>query len=93
MQQKNLIIPIVGDFAGPKAVRSIASYVRDHNAEVHVFYVSNVEEYIQSPRAVWTSYCRNLATLPVSESSTLVRFGRAGRGSFLSPMPPFIKGC
>ena len=93
MQQKNLIVPVVGDFAGPKAVRAISGYVRDHGAAVTAFYVSNVEEYISSPQSVWLAYCRNLATLPVNTASTFIRFGRAGRGSFLGPMAPFIKGC
>lgn len=91
MQQKNLIIPIVGDFAGPKAIRSVARYVQDHGATVSAFYVSNVEEYIMSPATVWTAYCKNLATLPVNASSTFIRFGRGGRGSFLNAMQPFIK--
>jgi hypothetical protein len=93
MQQRNLIIPVVGDFAGPRAMRAVGQYLREHNASVAAFYVSNVEEYIQSPRSVWSAYCRNLASLPVSPSGVFIRFGRAGRGSFLGSMPPFIRSC
>lgn len=93
MQQKNLIVPVVGDFAGPKAIRAIAKYLLDHSAVVSAFYVSNVEEYIASPASVWSAYCRNIATLPLNASSTFIRFGRSGRGSFLGAMQPFIKGC
>jgi hypothetical protein len=93
MQQKNLIVPVVGDFAGPKALRSIASYVQEHKAEVTAFYVSNVEEYIQYPPQTWRAYCRNIAALPVNASSTFIRFGRGGRGSFLGPMPSFAASC
>ena len=93
MQQKNLIVPIVGDFAGPKAMRTVAAYVREHNAEVTTFYVSNVEEYILSPQSVWTSYCRNIATLPMNTSSTFIRFRRNGGGSRLDLMLPFAKNC
>ena len=93
MQQKNLIVPVVGDFAGPKALRSVATYIRDHNATVSAFYVSNVEEYISSPRSVWSAYCRNLASLPTSPTSTFIRFGRGGRGSWIASMPSFIKSC
>jgi hypothetical protein len=93
MQQKNLIIPVVGDFAGPKAIRAVARYIKDHNAQVTAFYVSNVEEYISSPRSVWSAYCGNLATLPINTSSTFIRFGRGGRGSFLGSMPSFIRSC
>jgi hypothetical protein len=93
MHQKNLIVPIVGDFAGPKAIRAVAAYVREHKAEVTAFYVSNVEEYISLPRSAWSAYCGNIATLPINASSTFIRFGRAGRGSYLGPMPSFIKSC
>jgi len=93
MQQKNLIVPVVGDFSGPKAMRAVAGYIREHGAEVTAFYVSNVEEYISSPQSVWTSYCRNIAAFPINQSSTFIRFGRGGRGSFLGPMLPFTKNC
>lgn len=43
---KNLIVPVVGDFAGDKALRGIADYVRSHDAIISVFYVSNVEYYL-----------------------------------------------
>jgi hypothetical protein len=93
MQLKNLIVPVVGNFAGPKAIRAVAKYLHDHGAIVSAFYVSNVEEYIASPAAVWSAYCRNIATLPLNASSTFIRFGRGGRGSFLGAMQPFARSC
>jgi len=57
MQQKNLIVPLVGDFAGPKTIRSVAQYLKDHGATVGVFYISNVEDYIQS---AWARYTGNI---------------------------------
>jgi hypothetical protein len=93
MQQRNLIVPVVGDFAGPKALRAIARYVQEHDAQITAFYVSNVEEYIQSPLQKWAAYCRNIAALPINASSTFIRFGRGGRGSFLGPMRSFSASC
>jgi hypothetical protein len=93
MQQKNLIVPVVGDFAGPKALRSVARYLQEHTAQVTAFYVSNVEEYIQFPQQTWTAYCRNIAELPINPSSTFIRFGRGGMGSFLGPMQSFAATC
>ncbi len=46
MERDNLIVPVVGDFAGPKAIRGVGSYLRDHNATVTAFYLSNVEQYL-----------------------------------------------
>ena len=43
LQEKNLIVPVVGDFAGPKAIRAVGDYVRAQRATVSAFYVSEVE--------------------------------------------------
>jgi hypothetical protein len=73
MQRKNLIVPVVGDFAGPKALRTIGLYLKDHHATVSAFYVSNVEMYIL-PSPQWKSYCANIAALPMDQSSQFIRF-------------------
>jgi len=70
MHQKNLIVPIVGDFGGPRALQMVGKYVRDHGAIVSVFYLSNVEDYIQP---VLAGYVRNVASLPVDDSSLFIR--------------------
>jgi hypothetical protein len=74
MQQKNLIVPIVGDFGGPRAIKAVARYLKEHGATVSVFYVSNVEDYLQSN---WASYRDNIAALPVDDSSVFMRFTTA----------------
>lgn len=73
MQRKNLIVPIVGDFAGPKAIRTVGRYLKDHHARVSAFYLSNVEMYIL-PSAQWRSFCSNVAALPMDSSSRFIRF-------------------
>jgi hypothetical protein len=87
MQQKNLIVPLVGDFAGPKAIRTTGQYVRDHGAIVSVFYISNVEDYIQ---ATWSSYVRNITSLPMDPSSVFIRWSPGG-STRLSSMPDFVR--
>jgi hypothetical protein len=71
MQQKNLIVPLVGDFTGVKAIRAVSQYVKDHGSTISVFYISNVEDYIQSG---WSAYLSNLAALPADNSTLLIRF-------------------
>src|SRR5215471_6593739 len=46
LQLKNLIVPVVGDFAGRKALAAIASYLRKSGLTVSAFYASNVEQYL-----------------------------------------------
>jgi len=45
-ETKNLIVPLVGDFAGDKALRSVGRFLRQHGATVGAFYTSNVESYL-----------------------------------------------
>jgi len=70
MQQKNLIVPLVADFAGPKTLQALAKYLKDHGATVSVFYISNVEDYIEGK---WSSYVANLKALPQDASTYLIR--------------------
>ena len=79
LHSRNLIVPVVGNFAGPKAIREVAKYMRAHNALVSVFYVSNVEQYLARDGRL-EAFCASAATLPTDESSTLVRSERGGFG-------------
>jgi hypothetical protein len=47
MESKNLVVPIVGDFAGSKAFRALGGYLKDRQTTVSAFYLSNVEMYLQ----------------------------------------------
>jgi hypothetical protein len=78
LQSKNLIVPIVGDFAGPRALRSVGAWLTSKSAIVSAFYVSNVEQYLRLER-VWGAFCANAARLPIDETSTFIRAGRGGR--------------
>jgi hypothetical protein len=71
LQLKNLIVPLVGDFAGPKAIRMTGQYLKDHGAIANVFYISNVEDYIQT---TWPAYAGNIASLPIDSSSVFIRW-------------------
>jgi hypothetical protein len=99
-ETKNLIVPVMGNFAGPKALRAVGRYTRDHGAVVTAFYVSNVEQYLFQD-GLWDTFAKNVATLPVDASSVFIRsvstrFGYAGsqlgpdqRASALDPILAF----
>jgi len=82
LQEKNLLIPIVGDFSGPLAIRLIGNYLKERNAIVAAFYLSNVEQYLGD---AWWNFCYNVSRLPLDEKSTFIRSGSnpnsGGRGS------------
>jgi hypothetical protein len=86
MHQKNLIVPLVGDFGGPKALRMAGQYLRNHGAVLNVFYLSNVEDYIGGG---WTQYVNNIASFPMDASSVLVRW-HIGQTNSLSSMTSFV---
>ena len=105
MHERNLIVPLVGDFAGPKALRSVARYLDLHHATVSVFYTSNVEQYLFPGRGVnaadaWQRFYDNVGALPITASSTFIRafFNNQGRIMRIpSPDPqmgvsPFVPG-
>ena len=87
MHEKNLIVPLVGDFAGPKALRMAGQYLRDRGAIVNVFYLSNVEDYIQP---VWAAYARNVASLPVDASSLFIRWAPSS-APWLASITDFVR--
>jgi hypothetical protein len=71
-QRNNLLVPVVGDFGGEKAIRAVGSYLREHGATVNYFYTSNVEQYLFQSDA-WEKYYTNVSTLPLNEHSTFIR--------------------
>jgi hypothetical protein len=89
LQTKNLIVPVVGNFGGPKALRAVGKYVRDHGAIVTAFYLSNVEQYLTQD-GLWTAFCANVATLPLDDGSTFVR---SRGGMRLDPILSEVKAC
>jgi hypothetical protein len=80
LESRNLVVPIVGNFAGPKAIRGVGAYLRQKDATVSAFYLSNVEQYLRLQRA-WNTFCANVATLPLDDTSTFIRAGHGGRVS------------
>jgi hypothetical protein len=80
LEARNLIVPLVGDFAGPKALRSVGRYLDMHHATVGVFYTSNVEQYLFQ-RDFWIRFYENVGALPIDGRSTFIRayFNNQGR--------------
>ena len=72
LESENRIIPIVGDFAGDRALRSVAGYLKQHETIVSAFYTSNVEFYLfQSDD--WRRFFNNVSELPMNQNSVFVR--------------------
>jgi len=86
LETRNLVVPVVGDFAGGKALKAIGRYLREHDSVLTAFYVSNVESYLRQDDK-WMSFCGNVASIPFDETSVYVRpmaVGQQGDGTAAS---------
>jgi hypothetical protein len=99
LESRNLVVPVVGNFGGPKAIRAVGKYLKDRDAIVSAFYLSNVEQYLRQD-LIWDNFCANVATLPLDETSTFIRSVRRGNSapgiglsSELANMPGEVKSC
>jgi hypothetical protein len=99
---RNLLVPVVGDFAGPKAIRTVGAYLKEKGAVVSAYYLSNVEQYLNQNGVEQVFLC-NVAQLPLDAASTFIytgrgRYGGGGGGgglniTYLRPIVPDTQGC
>jgi hypothetical protein len=101
LEAKNLLVPVVGNFAGPKAIRAVGAWLKQHHATVSAFYLSNVEQYLNMD-GIWMDFCRNSLELPIDGNSQFIRSYRGGGSGFgggaslnqgLFPMATDLKQC
>lgn len=79
LEQKNLIVPLMGNFGGPKALRAVGAWLKEHDAVVSAFYTSNVEQYLFQ-QGLNGNFYESVATLPIDSASQFIRSGRRGGG-------------
>jgi hypothetical protein len=77
LEARDLIIPVVGNLAGPSAVAAIGKALTARHEHLSVFYVSNVEFYLFGDGS-FARFADNLGRLPHTPDSVLIRslFGR-----------------
>lgn len=72
LEQRNLIIPVVGDLAGPHALAAVGREIADRGLHVSVFYTSNVEQYLMQGYT-FDAFAETVAGLPFDEHSVIIR--------------------
>jgi hypothetical protein len=96
LESRNLLVPVVGNFGGPRALKAVGQYVRERGATVSVFYLSNVEQYLRQD-GIWGAFCANVASMPLSSASTFIRSQSMGGGgtfrNMLGDMLGETEGC
>ena len=96
LQERNRIVPVVGDLAGSHSLQAIARYLREERQVVSAFYTSNVEYYLMRGRRSATTedpfrqFVRNVAALPRDSRSVLIR--SYFHGSWGGPLDQSVSG-
>ena len=88
LHQRDLIIPLVGNFADPDAIPAVGKHLKEINVKVSAFYTSNVEYYLMY-QGQFPSFLENVQQLPLEQESVIIRsyFNR-----FRSSHPQTIQG-
>ena len=96
LQERNRIIPVVGDLAGPHSLQAIGRYLREEGQVVSALYTSNVEYYLMRSRrggtveAPFRQFVQNVAALPRDGRSVLIR--SYFHGSWGGPLDQSVSG-
>jgi hypothetical protein len=86
LQSRDLVIPIVGNLAGPTALAAVGRFLTASNRKVSAVYTSNVEFYLFREGS-FAAFVENLRRLPRQSGSLIVRsvFPSGGTGLALRP--------
>jgi hypothetical protein len=81
LQRKNLVIPVVGDFGGPKALAGVGDYLRKNGYVLSGFYTSNVEQYLFEGGS-FPAFANNVRHMPINDKSLFIR---SASGRYMHP--------
>jgi hypothetical protein len=90
LEGRDLVVPVVGDVSGPRAMQAIAAEMTARGQTLSAFYVSNVEYYLFADGR-FSAFVENLTRLPRNERSTMIRsvFPGGFRGTLPQSVPGF----
>jgi hypothetical protein len=100
LQQRDLVIPVVGDLAGTTALAEIGRFMESRGDRLSAFYASNVEYYLFAD-GKFPAFVQNLGRLPHTDHTLIIRsvFGGLGQSapgyyssSLVQPVDELLKG-
>jgi hypothetical protein len=86
LQQRDLIIPVVGDLSGPSALVAVGRMMTERGDRLSAFYASNVEFYLFRA-GTFSKFIDNLSRLPHTNKSLIIRSVFVG-----GPLPQWLPG-
>lgn len=72
LEDRNLVIPVVGNFAGPRALAAVAEWVKANGEKLSALYASNVEQYLFRD-GLFDAFAQNLDRFPRDARSVVIR--------------------
>jgi hypothetical protein len=100
LERRDLVIPVVGDLAGPSALAEIGRLMASRGERLSAFYASNVEFYLFAD-GKFPRFVENLEHLPRTSRSLIIRavfggFGQSTPGyyssSLVQPVDRLLQG-
>jgi hypothetical protein len=85
LQRRDLVIPVVGDLSGSRALLAVGKWLNGRNQRVSAFYTSNVEFYLFNDGR-FADFVTNLGRMPRGPQTVIIRsffqrYGWPGGGS------------
>jgi hypothetical protein len=88
MQQRNLIVPVVGDLAGSKAMPAIGRLLHQRGDRLAAFYASNAEDYVMRGGG-FAQYAKSVLAFPRDARSVFIRSYFGGERSHPENQPGY----
>lgn len=73
LQDRNLVVPVVGNLAGDHALSAIGKLIAERGDKVSAFYTSNVEQYLMRDGMSFDRFANNVRRLPRDPRSVIIR--------------------
>jgi hypothetical protein len=89
LEERNLVIPVVGNLAGDHALKSIGKFLAERGERVSAFYTSNVEFYLMRGDD-FDRFADNVKQLPRDDKSVIIRSYFNGTWGY--PHPQSVSG-
>ncbi|UCG87112.1 MAG: hypothetical protein JSW71_00775 [Gemmatimonadota bacterium] len=89
LENRNLVVPVVGDLAGPHALDALGRYIAGRGESVSAFYTSNVEFYLMR-QGTFKRFAENVRGLPIDQRSVIIR-SYFNRG-YSRTLPGYVPG-
>jgi hypothetical protein len=90
LQAQDLVVPVVGDLGGWRALGAIADLIAARGEQLSAFYISNIETYLYGGK--YSQFVNNVRRLPRNGKSVIIRstFRASMSASEIEPVGEFV---